>query len=274
MKPFTYHNHTTFCDGKNTVEEMVLSAIAHGCDSIGLSEHSFVSIDHTYGIFGDEISIYRSEVQAAKEKYKDKINVFLGIEQDVASDTSSYTDAYDYKIGSVHSVRKNGGDYSIDSKREDFEMVVYDIYGGDVYTFCEDYFKRLETVYDVTKCDIVGHIDLVAKFNENGEYFDENNERYVAAAEKAIKKLASDGVIFEMNTGAISRGYRKTPYPAKRLLEAIKREGGRITYSSDCHAAESILCGYEDAVKIAKECGFEGFMKLVNGEFKLVRFDD
>ena len=274
MKPFTYHNHTIFCDGKNTVEEMVLSAIEHGCDAIGFSGHSLVAFDHEYGIADEDIPKYRAEVLAAKEKYKDKINVFLGIEQDVASDKSTYADKYDYKIGSVHSVRKNGGDYSIDSNREGFERVVYDVYGGDVYTFCEDYFKSLETVYDVTKCDIVGHIDLVAKFNENGEYFDENNERYVEAAEKAIVKLARDGVIFEMNTGAISRGYRKTPYPARRFLEVIKREGGRITYSSDCHAAESIICGYDDAVKIAKECGFEGFMKLIDGEFRLVRFED
>ena len=274
MRPFSYHNHTVFCDGKNTVDEMVRSAIVHGCDAIGFSGHSIVASEPAYAMKVEDLPRYKSEVFAAREKYKDQITVLFGIELDIESDMSVYVDDYDYKIGSVHHIRKNGVDYSIDASKERFGQLVDEAYEGDVYTFCEDYFRLLERVYEVTGCDIVGHIDLLTKFNENGEFFDENNERYVAAAEKAIKKLCRDGVIFEINTGAISRGYRSTPYPSKRLLEIIKREGGKITYSSDCHAAEAIICGYDDAVRLATECGFDGFMKLIDGEFRLVRFED
>ena len=273
MRPFTYHNHTVFCDGKSTVDEMVLSAIAHGCDAIGFSGHSFVAPDPDYCMQPGDIKAYRAEVLAAKEKYKDKIRVFLGIEQDVESDAGLYADEYDYKIGSVHSVNKNGIFYSVDASEKQFERVI-EAYGGDAYALCEDYFESLSLVYEVTRCDIVGHIDLVAKFNEGGKYFDENNERYVRAAERAIKRLAADGMIFEINTGAMSRGYRTSPYPAKHLLEIVRREGGRITYSSDCHAAENIIFGFEDAAALAKECGFEGFMKLTDDGFSLVSFDE
>lgn len=274
MKPFSYHNHTVFCDGKSTVDEMVRSAIEHGCDAIGFSGHSLVSFDPDYCMPIEDITPYRAEVLAAREKYKDKINVFLGIEQDIESDASVYSDAYDYKIGSVHSVKKNGKDYSLDASAENFAYLVNEAYGGDIYTLCEDYFESLSHVYEVTGCDIVGHIDLVTKFNENGEFFDENNERYIAAAEKTIKKLVREGVIFEINTGAMSRGYRSVPYPSKRLLEIVAREGGRVTYSSDCHNADALTCGYEDSVALAKACGFKGFMKLIDGEFKLVLFDE
>ena len=38
------HMHSVYSDGKNTVEEMILSAIDLGLDCVGLSEHS-----HTEG---------------------------------------------------------------------------------------------------------------------------------------------------------------------------------------------------------------------------------
>lgn len=34
------HTHTTFCDGKNTAEEMILAALELGMDSLGFSGHS------------------------------------------------------------------------------------------------------------------------------------------------------------------------------------------------------------------------------------------
>ena len=38
------HMHSVFSDGKNTAEEMILSAVRLGLDCVGLSEHS-----HTVG---------------------------------------------------------------------------------------------------------------------------------------------------------------------------------------------------------------------------------
>ena len=37
------HIHTTYAGGKDTPEEMVCEAIARGVDSIGFSEHSYIS---------------------------------------------------------------------------------------------------------------------------------------------------------------------------------------------------------------------------------------
>lgn len=274
MNPFTYHNHTAFCDGKSTVEEMVISAIEHGCDSIGFSAHSYTPFDSFYCMPTDKIAEYRKTVLECREKYKDKIEIYLGIEQDVESDPSLYNDSYDYKIGSAHNAVNNGNFYSVDWSPERTEATINNVYGGDPYALCEAYFEELCRVAELDDCQIVGHIDLVTKFNEGGCFFDEHHSRYVSAAERAIKLLAKKGFIFEINTGAMARGYRSAPYPAKHLLEMVKREGGRVTYSSDCHAAENILCGYEQATALAKECGFDGFMKLRKGEWTLVKFDN
>ena len=273
MKPFSYHNHADFCDGKNTVEEIVLSAIDHGFDSVGISCHSYISPIDTYCMDQDKHGEYLREVRRVKDKYKDRISVYVGIEQDTLSDPEKYRQGYDYKIGSVHSVRRDGKRFDIDNTEEIMLMGVRELCGGDIYEYCELYFEEMEHVFDITGCDIVGHFDLVTKFNEGGRLFDEDNERYITAAEKAIKKLVSQGLIFEINTGAMSRGKRTSPYPSKRLLEIIKREGGKITYSSDCHLAKDISCAFDEAASLAKECGFEGFMKLTSDGFKLEAFD-
>ena len=39
------HTHTTYCDGKSTPEQIVLSAIKHGFDSIGFSGHGYTDFD-------------------------------------------------------------------------------------------------------------------------------------------------------------------------------------------------------------------------------------
>ena len=47
--------------------------------------------------------------------------------------------------------------------------------------------------------------------------------------------LVSVGKIFEVNTGAISRGWRTAPYPSRWALEQLKRRSARVTISSDSH---------------------------------------
>ncbi len=272
MRPFSYHNHTRFCDGCSTVEEMIESAIEHGCDGIGFSAHSFLPRDDGFALPLERTEEYIEAVRAAKVKYSDRIAVYLGLEQDMYTDPADYAKCdFEYKIGSVHGFQIGGVDYSIELTREGFMRAV-ELFGGDVYAMCEGYFELVSKVCDVTNAEIAGHIDLITKLNEDGSLFDESHPRYLAAAKKAINKLARDGKIFEINTGAMSRGYRSAPYPSKTLLKMIKEAGGMITYSSDCHRADWITCAFDEAVALAKDCGFEGFMKFDGEKFFLERF--
>ena len=89
----------------------------------------------------------------------------------------------------------------------------------------------------------------------------------LTAAKAAVDALLPLGIPFEINTGAISRGLRTTPYPTEEILRVIRESGGKVTYSSDCHRADTIACGFEDAVALAKRCGFKSFMKLSENGF-------
>ena len=87
------------------------------------------------------------------------------------------------------------------------------------------------------------------------------------AALVAMRKLAADNMIFEINTGAISRGYRTAPYPSENLLYELRKLEGRITVTSDAHDTSCIDYGYDEAVYLAKQCSFDRIWLLDEGGF-------
>lgn len=245
-----FHVHTAFCDGKNTAEETVLAGIGLNMKKIGLVYHSYVPFDAESCIkYGGEKE-FSDEIDRLREKYGGKIEILKGVEQDYFSDT--FDKNADYVIGSVHYIKSGGKYYSVDESRGLFEKTVKTVFDGDVYAFAEEYFKLVSSVADRTNADIIGHFDLISKFNGGGDLFDENNARYKNAAYKAIEKLIKCDCLFEINTGAISRGYRKTPYPNADFINKISSLGGKFILSSDAHSAENLCFGFDD-IKINNE---------------------
>ena len=116
MTPSNFHTHTHFCDGKNTPEELVLEAIRLGCPKLGFSGHSYTFFDESYCMSQTGTQEYIRQVRALKEKYADRIQILLGVEQDYFSDTS--TEGYDYVLGSVHYVLKNGCYLAVDESKD------------------------------------------------------------------------------------------------------------------------------------------------------------
>lgn len=254
MTSYDLHNHTTFCDGSNTAEEMVVAAIEKGLKTLGFSGHAYTSVDGDYTMSLDGEEKYKAEICALKEKYKGKIEILCGIEQDYFSDFEPQ--GYDYVIGSVHSVKKDGKYYSVDHSQEYLLNAIKD-FGGDFIEFCETYFELVAKIYEKTKCDIIGHFDLCSKFNGDGnKYFDETDPRYVRAGEKAILNLLKSGKPFEINTGAIHRGYRSIPYPAPHFLRFIYQNGGKVILSSDSHSTKTLCYEFDKWKSFAENIGF------------------
>lgn len=259
MKPQTLHCHTTLCDGKNTPAEMAAAALAAGCGAIGFSGHSpLFSEDWCMSLA--ELPAYRRTVLDLREQYRGQMDVFLGLEQDYFSSPTG--EDWDYLIGSVHCTRKDGRFLSVDESEEAFLSHTRECYGGDFYAFAQDYFRLEAEVAKVTGCDIVGHFDLFTKFNEGNRLFDTADPRYRKPAMEALDALLEEGVIFEINTGAISRGYRTTPYPDPVFLRRIREKGGRVAITSDSHSASSLLCAYDQAFQLAAACGFTSTVYL------------
>ena len=200
------HTHTGFGDGKNTAEEMVLEAIALGMEAIGFSEHSFTPHDTSYCMTQKGTVSYRAEIERLKRVYGDRIRIDLGIELDYYGETPTVD--YDYIIGSVHYVRLGEEHCVVDMSAKAIDNAVQTYCDGDFLHYAQRYYQAVADVANKTKCNIVGHFDLLSKFNEGGAMFDENDPRYLALGYEAIDALLEKDLIFEVNTGTFSIGIR------------------------------------------------------------------
>ena len=248
------HMHTVFSDGKNTPEEMILEAIRLGLDTVGISDHSHLD---PCGMTLEATEEYHKEIARLKKKYAGQIRVLCGLERDFISDDFS---DYDYVIGSVHLLTMPDGHHvSIDWTAEKQREGVEKYFGGYWYAFAEAYYATEARVVEVTKCDIIGHFDLITKFIEQEPAFDVHHPRYVRAWQNAVNELLKTGKPFEINTGAISRGYRTEPYPSREIRDYIRAHGGKMILSSDSHQIETIAYKFED------------YIDEINSEFRILR---
>ncbi len=238
-----YHLHTTFSDGKNTPEEMVVAAIAKGVKEIGFSDHSYTFFDESYCVKRDKIAEYKREIARLKAKYGNEIKILCGIEQDFYSTESAAE--YDYAIGSVHYVKKDGKYLAVDESEESFIKAVKEFFGGDYYGFAKAYFDTVAGFSERKEITIIGHFDLISKFNEKEKLFSVKDLKYVKAWKNAADKLIEAGKTFEINTGAVARGYKTEPYPSDEMRAYIKEKGGKFILSSDGHTKEAICYGFE-----------------------------
>ena len=251
----TYHVHTRFCDGQNTVEEIIKAAIAQGIQILGFSGHSYIPVVGEYGMNTATEQQYIAAVTDAKARYAGQLDIVCGLELDAYSATPTHP--YEYLIGSVHCVPTPDGLKEVDHTPDIQRDTVARYFGGDYYTYAKTYFNEIAQVREKTGCTFIGHFDLVSKYNENEHLFDETDKRYLDAGMAAIHTLCEQpGAIFELNTGALPRGARTTPYPLLPFLKEIKQAGGRIIFSSDSHQTDTLLFGGESMQALAQAAGF------------------
>ncbi len=244
MNRVDLHIHSLFSDGSNSPEEIVVSAINQGLRKIGFSDHSYTPFDESYCIKKEKIQEYKNTIIELKDKYKDKIDVLLGIEQDYYS--SENIDDYDYVIGSVHYIKVDNNYIPVDESPEILTNAAKKYFDGDIYKLIECYYETVADVISKTGADIIGHIDLITKFNEQNCLFDEYEERYVAAYKKACDKLIKTDKVFEINTGAISRKYKTIPYPSKQIYNYLKNNNATFILSSDSHSKDTLCYKFEE----------------------------
>ena len=254
------HLHTTFCDGKNTPEELVQAALAKGLTRLGFSGHGYSEIDTEFCMSREGELAYRAEIARLQTVYGDRIEILRGVEQDYFSGKPLYE--YDYVIGSVHSVKAGEVFLPVDKSAESFKAAVETHFGGDYLAFAEEYYRLVGDVVAQTGATIVGHFDLVTKFNEGGKLFDESDPRYVAAWQAAADKLLATGATFEVNTGAIARGYRTHPYPSAPILNYLKAHGAPLILTGDAHSADTLCFAFdawqhltESSFQLCRRCG-------------------
>lgn len=249
------HTHTCYCDGKDTPLEMVQKAMELGFCALGFSGHGFSVYDEEFCMSQDAVLRYREEILQLKAKYAGQIAIYLGVEQDLLGEKDDFP--YDYVIGSAHyALAPDGTPVCVDKSEADMVYGVKTYFGGDYSAYVESYFAQVAQIAEKTDCHIVGHFDLVTKFNEGCKYFDETADWYRNAARSALLKLADreKKPILEINTGAMARGYRSVPYPAAFILQEAVQLGFPMLLSSDCHDLAQLDYGFAKVLEKIRNC--------------------
>lgn len=259
-----YHMHTKFCDGESNAEEYVLKAIEKRMKSIGIVAHSPVSFESPYNMKKNRITEYFDELDALKKKYDSKIQIYVGLEIDYVNltdinDLKSFENRLDYKIGSLHYIWDEntkeyyGTDGSFDEVKKTFEVLGK----GDNKKCVALYYKELINMIKTHKFEILGHLDIIKKRNNNNVFFDENEQWYKELVCELLDVIVESGVLVEINTGGMIRGAIKETYPSEWIIKECYNRGIEIVLNSDAHNAGHIDMYLQETANALKNIGFK-----------------
>ena len=259
------HNHSTFDDGKDTPDAMAEAAFRAGLTGFGLTAHSPMR-GEAWTVAPERMESFRAEMARLRAAYAGRMQVWCGVEFDLTSERKWLAGA-DYVIASVHALETDSGLWALDDNRDRSRRMILLAFGGDRDAAAEAYFAKVREIADLPEADIVGHFDLITKFDEPEPLYDAASPRYRRAALDAMEALARAGKVFEVNTGTVSRGLRTAPYPDFSLLCALREMGGRVTVTADAHSAAHVTFGFDEAEALVRRAGFRALWAFDGSAF-------
>lgn len=276
MHKTNLHTHSFYCDGKNSPEEMVLAAIKNNFNSLGISSHGPVYEDNDWNINHDKIEEYIEVVNSLKEKYKDKIEIFLGMELDYipgigfTEQCESLIKRLDYYIGSVHYLGtfNNGVMWTVDYNIDELLRGLDESFQGNIRKAVETYYATIAEMAEKYQPPIIGHLNLFNKNNKNNILFDESEDWYIKAVQNCLDVIKNTSSVIEINTGGIARNYTKEQYPSTLILKMVKERNIPIVINSDAHTMDAIDCKFNEMYKLTKDLGFEHLVYLTKDGWK------
>ena len=258
------HNHTTYSDGSSTPYAMVAEAVKLGLTGIGITDHSYTDFDQRYCIKKEKTPDYISEIKRLQTQFAGRLAVAVGLELDLYSRPIKRED-YDFVIGSVHYIKHKNEYYPIDDSKNGEERIINEVFGGDITEFASAYYNSVLQNVIKNRPDIIGHFDLITKFG----LINESESGYRNIVFETIDKILETDpeIIFEVNTGVIWRGYKKSAYPNDFILKYLCDKNARVTVNADAHSASKIAFGFENELMRLYKKGFKKITILTRKGF-------
>ncbi len=268
--PSNVHCHTTWCDGANTPMEMAEAALALGFSDLGLSSHT-QEIGHPgLGMEVSEEEGYKADVAAVKKAMEGRLAVLCGAERDTYSPSPGQ--GFDYIIGSNHYLPPQNGAYiAVDVSQNCLQQACSEWYGGNWKAMVQDFYTDSLRNIRENSPQIVGHFDLIKKYNRGNAVFNEDDPFYqdtaLAALDEMINHLKGYGGMVEVNMAPVARGLRSTPYPGPFLLRHLAQRKARVIVTGDSHAVKTLDNAFEKAPAFLGQAGFSSVWALQSGNF-------
>ncbi len=257
-----YHTHSTYCDGKANLENYAKKAIEKKMYAIGFSGHSPVPFESGWNIKIEKLPDYIKDIEILKEKYKNKINLYMGLEVDYIENISGVKNFekynLDYTVGGIHYLKQfdDGLYWNYDLGKKTFAKGLEQIFGGDEKKLVKYYYEQVTNMIINCKPDIIAHLDLIKKFNLGDVFFNENENWYKDAVNQVLRVIKENDSIVEINTRGVFRGIDKVFYPNSYILKQCKKLNIRVTISGDAHSPNELDSLYTQASQYIMECGY------------------
>lgn len=264
-----YHVHTEFSDDSvYPMEDVIRDAVKMGMDEICITDHVDygVKTDWEEGMEiqyrkGDPLTNvdyprYMEKIGRLREEYAGKITIRTGMEFGVQTHTIPQFEALfarypvDFIILSIHQV-------------EDKEFWTQDFQRGrSQKEYNERYYQEmLDVVKAYKNYSVLGHMDLIKRYDEAGIYPFGEVEPMIR---EILKVVIADGKGIELNTSFHRYGLAE-PMPSMDIFRLYRELGGEIvTIGSDSHKPEHLGAYIGEGKEILKEAGFARFCTFEN----------
>jgi len=267
MPWFSYHGgHSgTHCrHARATLEEVVAQAHAVGYTTFGLSEHA--PRYRAEDLFPDESDLvpadlermfeaYLQKATAVRTEWSDRLEVIVGFESEVIPDDSwlprmrtiRNDPRVEYVVGSVHTV--DGA--CIDLTAERTALVAKQ--QGGVEALHHKYFNSVISMIEALRPDVVGHLDLIRKFDGHNPKFSNASK---ALIDRALEATRSVGGALDVNASPARKGTGPV-YPMPEILERACRMEVAVTLGDDSHGPNDVGVGLESSVAAIRNAGYK-----------------
>jgi histidinol-phosphatase (PHP family) len=266
MPWFSYHGGHSgqFCrHAKGQLEPVVMRAIEAGFTHYGLSEHSprYRTEDLLSGeedLTPDDLATifdaYFARARALREQVAGRIDLLVGFEterlppDDWFGRMSALRERYkpDYIVGSVHDVDGLVIDYTAEATQK-----VADAKGG-MESLRLQYFDAVKDLVSALRPEVVGHIDLIRKFDGPDPRFSPEVYRRIDEALEAVRAV---GGVLEVNCAPERRGLGPV-YPLPTILERARSMGIGVTLGDDGHGAHDVGVGLDASMRAIAAAGY------------------
>lgn len=257
----SYHNHTQWSDGRNTVAEMIQWAIEFGIVELGISDHFVLHPSGNpphWSMRPDQLPSYVREIHALRDDAASRgVNLRLGLEVDwFPGQTETIRKSlephpFDFLIGSVHEIDGLTIDGSIEPWRK--------LNSEQLNKAHRNYWKRMRGLAESGLYDIVAHIDLPKKFGFLPSRIPEPE------INEALDAIAKAGLVVELNTV----GWHKPcadAYPTRDLLKMCHRRGIQMTLSADAHQPDHLLRDFDRGIARLRATGYTELVRFARRE--------
>ena len=256
---YNFHSHTQFCDGRDKMENFVISAINKGFKHLGFTPHSPIPFHSPCNIAEDKVAEYFSEFNRLKQKYGDKIALYRSFEIDYINEWGPANDYFknidlDYRIGSVHFIPSFADEdifVDIDGSPEAFKRKMSEHFFNDIEGVVISFYTQTLKMIEAGNFDIIGHFD---KIGFNASCFKpgiENEKWYDDLVKETFDAIMDCKYWIEINTKAYVNNNRF--FPNIKYWRWLVDYNAPVLFNSDVHFPELINAGREEAMELYRK---------------------